>query len=296
MYSILVNPSAGSGRAAALISGLQEKLAARRLSWQIRETQRPGQGSEIASTLARQNPEGVIVVGGDGTISEAADGLKYTGVPLLFCSCGTGNDFIKSTPLPHDPLQALDIQLDAARSFIDLGSMNDRCFLNVAGTGLDVEVLLCADRYKQHASGLTPYLHGVVDAIRAYRPVTAQVSCDDEPLRETRFTILSIGNGQYIGGGMRAVPGTSLTDGFLDVIEARPLKKWQIGVLMALFIPGLHAKTRLVRRQRVKKLRIIRPGMVINLDGELTSCDDATFSILPSALAVRLPAGNANER
>ena len=289
LYIFIVNPSSGSGKSAAALPALQRVLEERGSIWRVMYTAAHGQGAEIASQAALERPEGIIAVGGDGTLSEVAGGLKSTGIPMLFAPCGTGNDFIKATSLSRDPVTALRQQLDAPIGHIDLGRMNERCFLNVAGTGLDVEVLLNAEKYKQNASGLIPYLHGVADAIREYAPVHARLSYDDEPLHDASFTILSIGNGQYIGGGMRAVPGASLRDGLLATVEARPLRKWQIGILMALFIPGLHARTGIVRCRHVKKLRILRPGMIVNLDGELIACDDAEFTILPGALTVRLP-------
>ena len=289
MYALIVNPAAGNGKALEVLPELCKLLDARGLTWTVHKTQEPGMGGTLAREALAQGAETVIAVGGDGTISEIAGGMKFSGIPLLFASCGTGNDFIRTAKLPRDPVEALKLQLDAPIGQIDLGRANDRNFLNVAGTGLDVNVLVEAEKYKATSSGLKPYLHGVADAIRHFSPLTAQISFDGEELHETKFTILSIGNGQYFGGGMRAVPGAQLNDGCFDVLEARPVKKWMIPFLMALFIPGLHAKTALTKRRLVQKLRIVCPGMVLNLDGELTPSDEAEFEVLPGALTVRLP-------
>ena len=72
-------------------------------------------------------------------------------------------------------------------------------------------------------------------------------------------------------------------------MSVRPLKKWMIGFLMALYVPGLYAKTPLAQTRRCTKLRIVCPGMTVNLDGELIQCDDAQFSLLPAFLNVRVP-------
>lgn len=72
---------------------------------------------------------------------------------LLFACCGTGNDFIKAVHLPKDPVEALRLQLHTPLSRIDLGRMNEMYFLNVSGTGFDVEVLRQAEKYKQRYQG-----------------------------------------------------------------------------------------------------------------------------------------------
>ena len=289
MYVFIINPTAGSGRAERELPRLQKVLEQRGLSSRVCATAQGGDAASLAAEVAKTAPTGVIAVGGDGTISEIAGGLRQTGVPLIFAACGTGNDFVRTARLPKDIVKALEVQLDTPPRKIDMGLMNDRCFLNVAGTGLDVDVLVEAEQYKENASGIKPYLKGVAAAINRYRPITAELSWDGSAPREELFTILSIGNGQYFGGGMRPVPDALLDDGLFDVVMARPVRKWQIPFLMALFIPGLHAKTALVKRMRVREVRIRRPGMVVNLDGELLACDDAHFRILPGALTVRLP-------
>ena len=289
MYVFIVNPAAGSGRSLKILPRLTGLLDARKIPWQVRQTTRVGEAGALACAAVREKAEAVVAVCGDGTLGEIADGLKYTGIPLLFAASGTGNDFVRSTGLSKDPVQALAAQLDAPKGRIDVGTVMGRCFLNVSGTGLDVDVLVQAEKHKKDASGLKPYLLGVRDAIRGYAPMHALVSYEGEPLRETAFSILSLGNGQYFGGGMRPVPGAKLNDGLLDVVEVRPVPKALIPILMTLFIPGLHARTALAKRRQVKRLRIRCPGMVLNLDGELIPCDDAEFHLLEEALTVQLP-------
>ena len=290
VYVFVVNPVAGSGRSLKILPQLIEVLKRRGIEWQVYETTAPGDATALAtSAIQGGNVQGVIAVGGDGTMREVASGLKGSAIPLLFASCGTGNDFIKSTKLPKDPLQALERQLDAPIGSIDIGRVNEHFFLNVSGTGLDVEVLARTEKYKQNASGMRPYLMGVVSAIRDYRPTEAQISFDGELLRDARFSILSLGNGRFFGGGMKPVPDALLNDGYFDVVLVRPVYKWSIPILMALFIPGLHAKTPLAKRSRVRRLYIKCKGMTLNLDGELIRCDEAEYEILPGALTVRLP-------
>ena len=96
-------------------------------------------------------------------------------------------------------------------------------------------------------------------------------------------------DGRYIGGGMRAVPTAQVNDGLFDVVITRPIPRWSIAILMALYVPGWYARTPFVRRRRCKSVRILCPGMTIDLDGELIDCDEAELELLAAALPVRIP-------
>lgn len=290
MYALIINPRSGSGRGLRELPRIEALLTAEGIPYTCFRTQNPGDSKKFAARAVAENMDGVIALGGDGTLFEIINGMGESSLTLLFACCGTGNDFIKALNLPKDPVKALAAQLRAPKSKIDIGRMNDRYFLNVSGTGFDVDVLLQAEKYKERHKGLGVYLRGVRDAIRRFAPVSAQLSVDGGALRDVRFSILSVGNGQYFGGGMRPVPTAQLDDGLFDLIITRPIKKWMIGFLLMLFMPGWYAKTALCKTVRCKTLRIISPGMTLNLDGELIRCDDATYTIVPSSLTVRIPA------
>ena len=116
-----------------------------------------------------------------------------------------------------------------------------------------MEVLRQAEKYKRTHKGLGVYLRGVRDAIRTFRPIEARIGFDGAEPQARRFTIISIGNGRYIGGGMRAVPMAQVNDGFFDVVTTRPLPRWAIGFLMAIYVPGWYAYTPFVQRARCTK-------------------------------------------
>ena len=272
------------------LADVEDTLRRRGLKYQVLRAESPEEATRIAREESRRaDLRGIIALGGDGTLFQIVNGMVGGDVPLLFVSCGTGNDFIKSLNLPKDPIEALNLQLDAPVSRIDVGRMNDLYFLNVSGTGFDVDVLRFADRYKNKYSGLKPYLFGLYDAIKSYHPTQAYVSFDGEPEKEARFAIISIGNGRYIGGGMKAVPLANVQDGLFDVITVAPVRKCMILPLIALYIAGKHVDIKLATMRRCKRFTLCCKGMTLNLDGELYPADTAEFELLPGALKVQIP-------
>ena len=289
MYILIANPTSGRGLALKILPRVEAEFARRGLDFRVERTAGSEQTVRFARAAAAERPEGIVAIGGDGTFFDVVNGLAGSDVPLLFVPCGTGNDFVKCLPLPKEPLAALRAQLDAPVSRIDLGRMNETCFLNVSGTGFDVEVLRLVDRHKERHGGLFAYLLGLRDALKHYRPAEGTISIDGGPEEEVCFSILSIGNGRYIGGGMKAVPGARVDDGLFDVVIVKPVRRAAIPPLIAFFIAGLHIRIGFARLVRCRRLVLRRVGMTVNLDGELLPTDEARFELLPAALCVRLP-------
>lgn len=289
MYIMILNPTSGRGMALKRLPELEAVLREKGIEYRIERDHATEETPSVVRRAAEERPEGIIAVGGDGTLFQVINGMIGSDVPLLFVSCGTGNDFVRSLNLPKDPVEALKLQLASPVKRIDVGRMNDTCFLNVSGTGFDVDVLRIVDAYKEKYSGLKAYLLALVDAIKHYKPTTAMVSFDDEPEREMSFAIISIGNGRYIGGGMKAVPNALVNDGLFDVVTVVPVKKRTILPLVFFYVMGLHIKLGLAELRRCRRVSIRRPETTMNLDGELIAADYAKYELLASALCVRVP-------
>jgi len=288
MYILILNPTAGQGTALKRLPEIEAVFMERGLAYRVVESPNRADATLTARKAAEDGVDGVVAIGGDGSLFAVVNGLAGSDVPLIFVPCGTGNDFVRCLNLPKDPVDALRHQLNMPVTSIDLGKMNDVYFLNVAGTGFDVDVLRVVEKYKTRYKGLMAYLRGLIDAIKAYRPTVARVSIDGGEERELQFAILSIGNGRFIGGGMKACPESTVNDGLFDLIIVNPVKKRSIPVLIAFYIAGKHVSLGLGKLYRCKTVTIRRSGMTVNLDGELLDADQACFQLLPSALKVRL--------
>lgn len=288
MYSIIVNPASGGGRPLSVLPEVEIVLGSRGLDFFTNVSQTPDQSRALALEAVRAGCKGVVLLGGDGTLGRVAGALMNTGVPMYFVPCGTGNDFIRIFKLPPDPVKALIKQLDSPQHLIDVCQMNEHFFLNVAGTGFDIQVLRQTERFKDRFSGLTPYLLGVILGIRHFRPIQARVTIDGQPLDEA-FTIISIANGQYIGGGMRVAPRSDPADGSLDVMLIRPVSRSVLCLLFPLFIPGWHSALPITRRVQARRVDIEASPLTINLDGELIDVKQAHFLLHPRSLLIACP-------
>ena len=283
-YAFIVNPAAGTGFALTTMEKLEAKLTAASVAYRVFRTERPGHATELAAQLATDAEiTAVVSVGGDGTAGEVAAGLKGTGKAMGIIPAGTGNDFIKSAGIPNDPDKALDLLLNGKPGPIDTGTVNDRFFLNVCGTGFDVTVLDYAESEKEKHRGLTPYLLGLIKAITHYKSVQLTVTADGEK-EDGQFLVCSIANGRYIGGGIPICPAADIGDSMLNMVLIRSVHRWQI----PFYLPGLmmsrDLKFRITKHRKVKTVLIEGKDLRINIDGDIKPMSRAEFRISPASL------------
>lgn len=284
VYAFIVNPTAGSGFATSTMKHLEDVLKQQDIQYSVFYTDKPGHATEIASSLSQNTQyDAVISVGGDGTAGEVAAGLCCTGKPMGIIPAGTGNDFIKSAGIPNDPDYALKIIFSGKAVPIDTGTVNDRFFLNVCGTGFDVTVLDFAENEKKKHRGLTPYFLGLIKAIFHYRSIHLNITADNFS-EEGNYLICSIANGRFIGGGIPICPAADIQDNKLDLVLIRGIHRWQI----PFYLPGLMMKKalhfRITRHITVSEIIIKGENMRINIDGDIQSMNDVVFRINPSSL------------
>jgi len=279
MYLIILNSLAGHGKALEYERAICQELDARKLPHRTARTQHVGDATQLAQDAVREGCAAIVCVGGDGTLHEVANGLIEGYIPINIVPCGTGNDFAKSLPLVKDPIAAFRQQLDGQPRPVDFCRMNEEAFLNVAGTGFDVEVLRQSKQGKHGGGGLRHYLRALFAALRNFKPIDARVTIDGET-SERSLTLITISNGKYFGGGMKVAPTAVPDDGYFDAVIIRAVKRWQVPFLLPLFIVGLHTKLRITTVVRCKSLILESAGMTIELDGELKPVDRAEFSLV----------------
>lgn len=289
-FLFIVNPVSGSGRAKAEFEAVKPLLAARSVPYDAVYTEYPGHAAKIAADAVASGCRRVVAVGGDGTLSETASALVYTDAALGALPLGTGNDLTRVARFPAKPADAVANLVAGNIVKMDAAEANGLFFINVAGFGFDADVLAKTLKHKQkHPRGMTPYLLGILDALKHLRPIRMAIEHDGERV-ETEAIILTVGNGQYFGGGMRAVPMADLFDGYLDCVYVEKIGVPRFLMLLPGFLKGRHIKNPIVHHFRTKELRVeTGEACVLDYDGDLRSSTPAVFRVLPGALNVLLP-------
>ena len=235
------------------------------------ETNRRGHASRLALSAARSKVDAVVVLGGDGTLNEAANGLVGTETALAALPGGSTNVFARAIGLRNDPLAAVEQVLDALDAdsirSVALGSANGRYFLFHAGIGFDAAAVRQVERRSElkRWAGHPLFLWAAVTSwFRHYDHSRPRFSAciDDESKVVDGFFTVCLNTNPYTFLGNRAVsisPETTL-DGGLGVITFRSLG------LTTLAGAGLAALTRGTLRGR-RHVEFATEADYVRIDG-----------------------------
>jgi YegS/Rv2252/BmrU family lipid kinase len=274
-------------------------------------TERAGDGKLLAARAAKEGRRLIIACGGDGTISEVANGILESGcdVELGILPSGTGGDFRRSLGIPSrtaDAAQALRTgrtrRMDVGRvRYLDReGAEATRYFLGVASFGMSTDIIERVKGKDTRTSfgarsgwlgGKLSFAAATVQSTLSAEVANVIVQLDDQ--RERRLTVsnLCIANARYFGGGMKVAPDALLDDGQFDVITIGDLGTLKILANAHKLYRGTHLEMEQVQQARARQVTA-RPArkneeVMIEIDGELPGRLPAKFEILPRALRVR---------
>ena len=280
----IVNPASGGHTAGKHFAKLQAFINSAGVNYSVVYTQKPNEAGKLAKDAIAGGTTCIIAVGGDGTISEVAQELIYTNIPLGILPFGTGNDFVRMLNLPTNSEDALyDIFHNQPRP-VDAATANGRVFINVGGFGFDVHVLHKTKRLKQFIKGNLGYVLGLIATLFTYKTYNITVTTPSEQFRTTAL-ITAVGNGRYFGGGMPITPKANITDGLLDVCIIKGMPFYKTLKILSLFAKGKHIESPLTMYFNATEITIeSTPNDFAQIDGEIILNTPVTFKALPQAL------------
>ncbi len=280
-FHIILNPAASAGAGMRMRARLERELARRGLSYRLHVTRAPGHACDLAQAAARAGASRLLVVGGDGTIHEVANGLLRLGnadelPPTAILPVGTGNDFYRMVGPVRTVTHALDMLTEGRPRLFDAGHVRwddgEAYFVNLLGTGVDVEVLLQRSRFNR-LSGLPQYILALLLAVRRFRPVALRIRRDgDEEVLEGRSLLCAMTVGPSVAGGIRLNPDAVADDGLLDLCLVDALTFLQVVRYLPVVLRGAHRNLPVVRMRRFRSLTLERAdgeAFHFEMDGEL---------------------------
>ena len=224
MFNVIVNCHAR--RYKKIVAETEKRLRARGIGYRIFYTQRTGDACKYARSLSQAGGQKFIVVGGDGTLNEVVSGLSDPSVCTLgLIPAGTGNDFAAAVNIPRG-IRALGLILDGTPQPVDYIECGTRRSMNIAGTGIDVEILRRCAAMK-HGTNKGKYFRSLVATLLHYRGTKLTVTAEGET-KEYFALIAAVCNGKQLGGGIPLCPAAKADDGQLELVVVESPKRSQL--------------------------------------------------------------------
>lgn len=274
-YIFIVNEGAGKGKSQKILPKIENECQKRKYDYEIRKITKEKSGYDIA--LEYKNQENVIyVVGGDGTLAITLPALVGTKNKLGIIPAGSGNDTYRTVKT-----------MENGEHLIDLGKINNTYFINVACTGIDAEV---GNNIEKFRGTIVPtsqlYNVSIIYTFATFKCKKIKIKTSIKNI-EDAYTILSICNGSYYGGGFKIAPKSRLTDGLLDIYYAEKMPKVKMIPLILKLKNGKHEGKRRIHKFRTNHVELeLEKEVTFNVDGERLTDKKFIIDVLPKAITL----------
>lgn len=277
-YHLLVNPNSGSGKGIKIAHKAKKHFEKQGKKAHLYESQYQGHLTNIILTLAptlteaEHRDELIVVIGGDGTISEAINALgdQYASIPLAFIPSGSGNDFSRGISISRNPKKALEQILNASKPkqidvivYTNNQTGEKRYAVNNVGLGLDASII---KQVNQSTSKVIlnklgfhslVYLSAVLSHFIRQKPFPLKVSANGKTESFQRAFLVTVNNHPYFGSGIKISPKASAFSGKLDLIVLERVSGMTfLKLFLLVFTTGKHLEVEDVHYYHGKELRL----------------------------------------
>ena len=289
---VIVNPTAGNGRAARALPWIRERLEPRAEA-RVEVTGRPGDAERLAAGGRAAGHDRIVALGGDGTVQEVVNGILASGASssLGIVPLGSGNDLARSLGLPRELGAAWRIAVGERSRPIDVGRATNgagasRWFASAGGIGFDAQVAAAMVARRGWQGGRAGYLLTALDELRRFENRRVQLSLDGAE-HAADVLLVAIANGAYYGGGMRIAPDAQPDDGLLDVCIVGDISRLTAVRQLPNLYRGTHVHHRQVRMERANRVTINGDATaLVHLDGEPFGSLPLAIELIPRVLRI----------
>jgi YegS/Rv2252/BmrU family lipid kinase len=295
--ALLVNPSAGGGRALKALPAVEAELRRLGVPFRVERTASIRHARDLARAAADAG-EVPVPLSGDGLVGAVASAIRgRDGAVMGLLPGGRGNDFARVLGLGRDPVAACAVLRDGVPKPIDVGevvsgnaSSPGQTFVGIASLGFDSVANQLANEAPSFLGPMV-YAYAALRAMVTWRAATFDVTVDRERRTFQGWTVAAA-NGRAYGGGMYLAPDAELDDGLLDVVMVAPRSRRDFVAGLPQVFKGQHLGREGITLLRGAEVRIVadRP-FTVYADGDPIGELPVTVRAVPGAIQVLLPAG-----
>lgn len=284
MWALVINPTAGSGKGAAIGTLVAAFLTKAKVEHEIISGNSAIALINHLEAFIEKYPDctGVIAVGGDGLAHNVLQKTTPAQIPLAVIPAGTGNDFVRTLGWSLDELDPYLTKIisEPAQS-MDLGVVDGEWFGAILSTGFDSIVNERANTMKW-PKGPMKYNAAIAIELPRFKPRHYEIALDDRTI-STQAMLIAISNGRSYGGGMLVCPEADIHDGYFDVMVLHPVSKLEFLKVFPRVFKGTHVTHPAVEIVRSKSVTI-KADAVAYADGERIGRLPVSAQCMPGAM------------
>lgn len=274
-YIFIVNPESAKGNAMKIIGNIEKVCKQEHIEYEVCYTLAQGDATRLAQSY--KDDENIIyAVGGDGTLSEVLNGVIGTKNKIGIIPAGSGNDFYRTVK-----------ELAKAEIESDVEVVNGKYFLNIACVGIDAEVANNVPLMKKkNVKVKNLYTASILYTFTHFKFKQIHFKSQEKD-EKGNFTILSICNGRYYGGGYNISPKASLEDNYFDVYYINKLRLPSIINLLLKLKKGKLEQDKRTNHFKTNNITVTSEEPIrFNVDGETIENTKFEIKIIPKAIKI----------
>ena len=236
------------------------------MDYEIKFTDFPGHGKLLTAEAVEKGLDAIVVVGGDGSVNEAANGLVNSNVALGIIPTGSGNGLAHFLKLPFNLNKAIDNIKAFQVKKIDTFTVNGRFGCNLSGVGFDAKV---ADEFsKVKRRGFWSYFRIVLQQYLSYESQNYVLEFDGKTI-ERKALMICFANSNQFGNNTVIAPGASVDDGLIDICVISKVPLLEAPVMGTMLVSRLLNKTHYVEYFKTSEVALHKPeGVSLHIDGD----------------------------
>lgn len=296
---LIINLTAGGGKPRPYLKTIFKYLKENGFNFKVSYTSHHGDAIELAQKAADKGMDLIVSIGGDGTVNEIVNGImKSKNDPSLgIIPLGWANDFIKSTDIPSDIIEACKILVRGKIKKIDIGVINSQIyFANICGVGFDAEVAHLANQLKTRHPNWNS-LNAFVYVFATVKKLLSPFSCRNVKIKfdgqeiHSKILFIAVSNGKIYGGRFNITPEAILDDGLLEICLVEEMGRFKYLSIIPKVFKGTHASIKGINFYRAKEVVIqFSEPVLAQTSGEVIEGQkNYIITLLPKSLKLIVP-------
>lgn len=292
----IVNPISGTNSKKKIEETIRLEIERLSLWYKIFPSVANGDYSFLYDFITTEKITDVVIVGGDGTVSQVVEGLKHLPVQFGIIPCGSGNGLAFGAKIPKNVKKALSVIFNNHVEVIDGFRVNNRFACMLSGLGFDAQV--AHDFANKTTRGLFTYIKQSFTNFIQAKSYSFEITIGKKTFEIDAYFI-SIANSNQFGNHFKIAPKASLSDGLLDIVVVTHQNKLAFAFHTFLQITGLNslknAEKLLIKKGilyfQTDKIKIKNKGSApMHIDGEpVATPQEVTLQIEAACFNLLMP-------
>ena len=283
---LVINPIAGGTDKQPIINAFEKHVSIDGNQSFIYETTGDNDKEAIQKLIKEQNPDRIVVSGGDGTIREVADAIKGASIKVGLLPSGSANGLATNFDIPDSLEEQLDIALGDHFIAMDLIEINGYTCLHIADLGINAQLI--KNYEKSEIRGKLGYLiQSFPTLLSSDFPFEVEIQCDDQTISEEGI-LVAIANANKFGTGAQINPTGKMDDGIFEVLV---FKNFSIKGILETFYDDAELDPDFVKVIPCKDVSIVsKKPIAFQIDGEFIGVEQRVEAkMTPHKLNLAIP-------